>query len=61
MTIVAMRVPLPIANRTEGERESFTLAALRDTLLPQLVSGELGVPVVVRELAGHTLQRGSLP
>jgi type I restriction enzyme, S subunit len=34
----------PIDNRIEAnERESRTLAALRDTLLPKLISGELRV------------------
>jgi len=30
-----------IADMAEGERESLTLAALRDTLLTMLISGEL--------------------
>ncbi len=30
-----------IADMAQGERESLTLAALRDTLLPKLISGEL--------------------
>lgn len=34
MTMVAKSVTRPIADMAEGERESFTLAALRDTLLP---------------------------
>jgi type I restriction enzyme S subunit len=36
----------------ENEREAFTLAQLRDTLLPKLISGELRVmdaePIVAR-------------
>ena len=43
MTIVARSVTRLIADMAEGERESRTLAALRYTLLPQLISGELRV------------------
>jgi len=43
MTMVAKRVPRLIADMAEGERESLTLGALRDTLPPTLISGELRV------------------
>ena len=43
MTMVAKRVTRLIADMAEGERASLTLAALRDTLLPELISGELRV------------------
>lgn len=43
MTIVARGVTPLIADMAEGERESCTLAALRDTLLPKLISGDLRV------------------
>ena len=43
MTMVAKRVPRLIVDMAEGERESLTLAALRDALLPKLISGELRV------------------
>jgi len=43
MTMVAKRVPRLIADMAEGERESLTLAALRDALPPKLISGELRV------------------
>lgn len=45
MTMVAKRVIRLIADMAEGERESHTLAALRDTLLPKLVSGEIRLDV----------------
>jgi type I restriction enzyme S subunit len=35
-----------------NERESGTLAALRDTLLPKLISGELRVPDAAASLGG---------
>ncbi len=41
-----LRQPLPADGTTQivvGKRESRTLAALRDTLLPKLISGELRV------------------
>ena len=41
MTMVAKRVIRLIADMAEEERESLTLAALRDTQLPKLISGEL--------------------
>ena len=41
MTMVAKRVTRLIADMAEGERESLTLGALRDTLLPKPISGEL--------------------
>lgn len=44
MTMVAKRVTLLIADMTEGQRESLTVGALRDTLLPKPISGELRVP-----------------
>ncbi len=37
------------------ERESYTLAALRDTLLPKLISGQLRVPDAERFLQEHGL------
>jgi type I restriction enzyme S subunit len=37
-----------LAKIAQNERESRTLAALRDTLLPKLISGELRTPVEVR-------------
>jgi type I restriction enzyme S subunit len=38
------RVAKPLMERmAENDRESCTLAALRDTLLPKLISGELQV------------------
>lgn len=43
MTMVAKSVTRLIADVAKGERESRTLAALRDTLLPKLISGELQV------------------
>jgi type I restriction enzyme S subunit len=43
MTMVAKRVTRLIAHVAEGARESLTLAALCDTLLPRLISGELRV------------------
>ena len=39
--------------RAENSRESETLAALRDTLLPRLLSGELRVADAGREVANH--------
>jgi type I restriction enzyme S subunit len=41
MTIVATSVTRLIADMAAGERESRTLATLRDALLPKLISGEL--------------------
>jgi len=41
MMMVAKRVTRLIADMADGERESLTLAALRDTLLPKRSSGEL--------------------
>jgi len=38
---------------TESQFEETTLAALRDTLLPKLLSGELRVKQVEKELASH--------
>lgn len=40
-----------LAKMAENERESRTLAALRDTLLPKLISGELRVKSVGEQLA----------
>ncbi len=51
MTMVAKRVTRLIADMAERERESRTLAALRDTLFPKLISGEIRVPDAER-LAG---------
>lgn len=53
MTMVAESVSRLIADMAEGERESLTLsAALRDTLLPKLISGELRVQDAERFAAG---------
>jgi hypothetical protein len=41
MTMAAKRVIRLIAGMSEGERESLTLAALRDTLLHNLISNDL--------------------
>lgn len=38
-------VTRPIADIARGEHESRTLAALRDALLPKLISGEIRVPL----------------
>lgn len=44
----------PMRDRVEHiERENDTLAEFRDTLLPNLISGELRVPVVERLTAGY--------
>ncbi len=43
MTIVATSMTRLISDMAEGEREPRMLAALRDTLLPKLISGELRV------------------
>jgi len=65
MTMVAKRVTRLIADMAEGERESLILAALRDTLLPKLISGELRVPFQsevaarapgVQRITGHDSQ-----
>ena len=51
MTMAAKCVPRPIVDMAEGERESLTFAALRDALLPKLISGDLKLKVAPR-LAG---------
>jgi type I restriction enzyme S subunit len=38
---------------TAGRAQSRTLAALRDTLLPKLISGELRVPDAERMIGGQ--------
>jgi type I restriction enzyme S subunit len=43
MTVVATSATRLVAEMAEGERESRTLGALRDALLPKLISGELRV------------------
>ena len=43
-----------------NERESRTLAALRDTLLPKLLSGELRVSAVVKTMADKKSALGKL-
>jgi len=49
------RVAWPLlAKMAENERESRTLAALRDTLLPKLISGELRVKDAERVAVGET-------
>ena len=52
MTMVAKLVIRLMADTAEGERESRTLAALRDPLLPKLISGELRVTDAERSLEG---------
>ncbi len=42
------------ANRVVSNQESRTLAALRDTLLPKLISGEVRVPDAER-MIGHAV------
>ena len=44
MTMATKRVIRLIVDMAEGERESLTLAVLRDTLLPKLISGQIRVP-----------------
>lgn len=44
MTIGATSVTRLIADIAEGQRESLTVGALRDTLLPKPISGELRAP-----------------
>ena len=41
--MAAKRVTQLLADMAEGERESLTVAALRDTPQPMLISGELCV------------------
>ena len=48
MTIDANRVIRLIVDMAEGERKSLPLAALRDTLLPKLISGKLRVKDAAR-------------
>ena len=49
------RVASPLDDRIESnERQSSTLAALRDTLLPRLISGELRVPDAKRFMEART-------
>ena len=43
MTMVAKRLTRLITDMAEGERESLTLTALRDVLLPKRIYGELRV------------------
>jgi type I restriction enzyme S subunit len=43
MTVAVRSVTRLIEEIAEGERESFTVASLRDTLLLKLISGELRV------------------
>lgn len=43
MTMVAKSVTRLIADMAEGERESLTVVALGDSLLPTLISGALWV------------------
>ncbi len=45
MTMIAKRVTRLIADMAGGERESLTLTALRDTPPPELISGDLCLPV----------------
>jgi type I restriction enzyme S subunit len=40
-----------LARMAQGERESRTLAALRDALLPKLLSGEIDVPACAADVA----------
>jgi hypothetical protein len=43
MTMAARSVTWLIGDMAEGERESFIVASLRDTLPTKLISGELWV------------------
>jgi len=43
-----------LAKRAQNERESRTLAALRDALLPKLISGELRVKDAEKFIGGNT-------
>jgi type I restriction enzyme S subunit len=52
MTMVAKRVTRLIADMAEGERESLTLAALRDALLPKLIFGEIRTKDVKKFMGG---------
>ncbi|MGH8533049.1 MAG: restriction endonuclease subunit S, partial [Gammaproteobacteria bacterium] len=47
-----------VAKMAENERESRTLAALRDTLLPKLIAGELRVPHAVELIDGAVSKWG---
>ena len=47
------RLLVPLMNRSDNsQEESRTLAAIRDTLLPKLISGELRVPDAERIVGG---------
>ncbi len=53
--VTFQKIALPIFNRIlTNENESRTLAAIRDALLPKLISGELRVPDAER-IVGRTL------
>ena len=43
MTKLAKSATSLIVDMAEGQREPFTVGALRDTLLPKLLSGKLSV------------------
>jgi len=51
MTMASKCVFRPIVDMAEGERESPTFAAMRDALLPKLISGDLKLKAADR-LAG---------
>jgi hypothetical protein len=53
MTMVAKRVTRLIPEMAEGERESLSFAALRDTRLPKLISGDLRVDATARVIPGR--------
>jgi len=48
MMMFAKRSTRLIVYMSQGERESLTLTALRDTLLPKLISGDLQCHVIDR-------------
>ena len=52
MMKLAESVTLLIADMGERQRESLTVAALRDTLLPKLISGELRVRDLKKTIPG---------
>ena len=48
------RAVLVFRRRHESELESRTLATIRDTLLPKLISGELRIKDAERIVGAHT-------
>jgi len=55
MTKLAESLALLIADMAEGQRESLTVGALRDTLLPKLISSTLRIGVRNRFLKGRDI------